>query len=101
MRRTPVHASLLEQPALGGVEARVAIVNATLAAAFALGLGLWAWLPAAMAAHALAAHATRRDPFVRQVCAGYLRQADRYDPWPRVGMRGGRRPPGCGRDLLC
>jgi len=37
-RRSPVHASLLEQPMLGGVESRVAIVNATLAAALALGM---------------------------------------------------------------
>ena len=101
VRQSSVHAALLERPMLGGVESRVAIVNATLAAALAMGLGLWAWLPAAVIVHALAARAMRRDPFARQVYAAYLRQADRYDPWPRAGMPRGARPPGFGRDLLC
>lgn len=100
-RRSPVHASLLEQPMLGGVESRVALVNATLAAALALGLGLWAWVPVAIVLHALAARATRRDPFARQVYAAYLRQADSYDPWPRTGLTRARRPRGFGPDLLC
>lgn len=86
---------------IGGVESRVAIVNATLAAALAMGLGLWAWLPAAVAVHALAARATRRDPFARRVYAGYLRQGNHYDPWPRVGLTRAARPNGFGRDLLC
>ncbi|MFN7753293.1 MAG: VirB3 family type IV secretion system protein [Pseudomonadota bacterium] len=100
-RQSPVHAALLEQPMLGGVESRVAIVNATLAAALVMGFGLWGWVPAAVAVHALAARATRRDPWARQVYAAYLRQADHYDPWPRVGSTRGQRPLGFGRDLLC
>jgi type IV secretory pathway TrbD component len=100
-RCTPVHRSLLEMKTLAGVEDRLAILNATLALAVAMGTGLWYWLGPALVLHMVAARLTRHDPWLRQVYTGYVRQADTYDPWPRVGMRRGRRPHGFGRDLLC
>jgi type IV secretion system protein VirB3 len=101
LRRTPVHRSLLEMKTLAGVEDRLAILNATFALAITMGAGLWHWLFIAVFLHLLAARLTRHDPWLRQVYAGYVLQADAYDPWPRPGMRRGRRPDGFGRDLLC
>jgi type IV secretory pathway TrbD component len=100
-RCTPVHRSLLERKTLAGVEDRLAILNATLAAAVTMGTGLWYWLFVALAIHMGAARLTRHDPWLREVYTGFVRQADTYDPWPRIAMRRGRRPDGFGRDLLC
>jgi type IV secretion system protein VirB3 len=96
-----VHPSLLEVKTLAGVEDRLAILNATFALAIAMGLELWLWLPCAVFIHLLFARMTRRDPCLMRVYAAFVRQGDRYDPWPRVGRARNRRPPGFGRDLLC
>ncbi len=101
LRSTPVYRSLLEMKTLGGVEDRIAIFNATLALAVVMGTGLWYWLLVATALHLALARMTRHDPWLRQVYIGYVRQCDRYDPWPRAGLRQGRRPAGFGGDLLC
>ncbi|MCE2946758.1 MAG: VirB3 family type IV secretion system protein [bacterium] len=100
-RRTPVHRSLLEMKTIAGVEDRLAILNGTFALAVAMGAGLWYWVFPALLLHMVAARLGRHDPWLRQVYTGYALQSDRYDPWPRVGMRRGRRPDGFGRDLLC
>ncbi|MBY0439573.1 MAG: VirB3 family type IV secretion system protein [Burkholderiales bacterium] len=101
LRCTPVHRSLLEMKTIAGVEDRLAILNATLALAVAMGAGLWYWLLAAFALHVVAARLGRHDPWVRQVYTGYALQSDAYDPWPRLAMRRSRRPDGFGRGLLC
>ncbi|MCA3070048.1 MAG: VirB3 family type IV secretion system protein [Rhodocyclaceae bacterium] len=101
LRSTPVYRSLLERKTIAGVEDRMAIFNATLALAVVMGSGLWYWLLAAAAFHIAIARMTRHDPWLRQVYIGYARQADRYDPWPRAGLRQGQRPAGFGCDLLC
>ncbi len=101
LRCTTVHGSLLQAKTIAGVEDRLAILNATCALAIVMGTGLWPYLGVALAAHVLAARATRDDPYLRSIWLQYLRQADRYDPWPCVRGRHGRRPHGFGRDLLC
>jgi len=100
-RATPVRQSLLEVRTLAGVEDRLAILNATFALAIVMGMGLWPWLGVAVALHVLAARLTRYDPYLRRIYIRFARQADQYDPWPRVGPASGRRPQGFGRDLLC
>lgn len=100
-RATPVRLSLLEVKTIAGVEDRLAILNATFALAIVMGTGLWPWLAVALALHVLAARLTRYDPYLRRIYIRFARQADRYDPWPRVAPACARRPPGFGRDLLC
>jgi type IV secretory pathway TrbD component len=100
-RSTPVYLSLLEPKMLAGVEDRLAILNATLGLAVAMGTGLWPWMFATLALHLAMARASRHDAWVRQVYIVHVGNADRYDPWPRTGQRRGRRPHGFGRDLLC
>jgi len=101
LRCSTVYRSLLERKTIAGVEDRLAIFNGTLALAVAMGTGLWYWLGVALALHLALARLTRHDPWLRQVYLCHIRLADRYDPWPRVGMRQGRRPAGFGRDMLC
>ena len=101
LRATPVHRSLLEVKTLGGVEDKLAIMNATVAVAIVMGLGLWPYIPAAMALHLVLARVTRRDPFTRRIYMRYNAQADRYDPWPQARQRRNCRPPGFGRAMLC
>jgi type IV secretion system protein VirB3 len=101
LRVTPVRSSLLEMKTIAGVEDRLAILNATFALAVVMGPGFWPWLGVALVLHLLAARMTRYDPCMRLVYIRYARQADCYDPWPRVGVTRARRPDGFGRDLLC
>lgn len=42
----------------------------------------------------------RKDPWLRPIYIRYMRQADRYDPWPEIEPRRGLRPIGFGRDTL-
>ncbi len=100
-RRTAVHRSLLEIKTIAGVEDRLAIANGTIAAALVLGLGLFAYLALAVALHLILARVTREDPCARRAYLRYCRQADLYDPWPRVRTRQGQRPDGLGRGMLC
>jgi type IV secretory pathway TrbD component len=101
LRATPVHRSLLEIKTIGGVEDKLAIMNGTFAVAIVMGLGLWLYLPVAIAMHLILARMTRRDPFTRRIYMRYNAQADRYDPWPHARQRRNRRPEGFGRSLLC
>jgi type IV secretion system protein TrbD len=100
-RATIVYRSLLEVKTIAGVEDRVAILNATFALAIVMASGLWPLILVAAGLHAALARCTREDPYLRRVYLCYVRQSGRYDPWPSVHGRSGRRPNGFGRGLLC
>jgi len=100
-RRTPVHRSLMEIKTIAGVERRIAIVNITIAAALTMAMHVWGYVAAAALLHAVLAYLTKRDPFLRPIYIRYNTQADAYDPWPHAVQRGGHRPYGFGRGVLC
>lgn len=70
----PVRRALIEPMLLGGAPRRVAIANATLAAAFGLGLRLWlVGLALWLIGHALAVWGARHDPMFVEVGRRHLR----------------------------
>ena len=70
----PVHRALTEHILLGGAPRAVAIANATLAAAIALGLRLWlAGLVLGLIGHAAAIWAAKRDPMFVEIVRRHLR----------------------------
>ncbi len=71
---TPVHRALTEPILIGGAPRSIAIVNATLAAAFGIGLRLWvAGLLLWFVGHTVAAWAAKRDPDFVEVVRRHLR----------------------------
>lgn len=100
-RKSKVHAALFEPKTIGGVEHSLAVMNGTLAVVFVIGLEFAAYIPVAVLAHALLAYVTKRDPRIRQIYRRYIRQGDRYDPWPHSKQRYNARPKGFGRGMLC
>lgn len=69
----PVHRALAEPILLAGAPRGLAIVNGTLAAAVGIGLHLWlVGLGIAVAGHALAVIAARRDPQILPVARRHL-----------------------------
>jgi type IV secretion system protein VirB3 len=71
----------LTQPIMfGGVPRTFAILNGTLAAIICLPLGLpILGLPLGLAAHAVAAWMTRRDPYFFEILMRHLRQEPYWD----------------------
>jgi len=70
----PVHRALTDPILLGGAPRAVAIANATLAAAIALGLRLWlAGLVLGLIGHAAAIWAAKRDPMFVEIVRRHLR----------------------------
>lgn len=71
----------LTQPILfGGVPRGFAIVNATMTAVIALPLGLpIIGVPLGLAAHAVAAWMTRRDPYFFEILLRHVRQESYWD----------------------
>ena len=69
----PVHRALAEPILLAGAPRALAIVNGTLAAAIGIGLRLWiAGVVMAIAGHALAVFAARRDPLILPVARRHI-----------------------------
>jgi type IV secretion system protein VirB3 len=100
-RSTPVHLSLLEVKKIGGVEARMAIMNGTMAAAITVGGKTLAFLPLAFVLHWFLRWVTKSDPHIIKVYMRYRLFGDIYDPWPRRAMVTNERPQGFSRGLLC
>jgi len=42
----------------------------------------------------------RGDPFLRPIYMRYMRQSDRYEPWPDISPKRAKRPIGYGRGVL-
>ena len=75
----PIHRALVEPILLGGAPRGIAILNATLAAALGLGLGMWiAGLILWMVGHSIAMVAAGRDPDFAPVLMRHLRQRGHY-----------------------
>jgi type IV secretion system protein VirB3 len=72
--------SLTQPIHFGGVPRGFAIINATLAAVISLPLGLpILGIPLGIAAHAIAAWMTKRDPYFFDVLLRHLRQPPYWD----------------------
>lgn len=100
-RVTPVHQSLLEVKTIGGVEARMAILNGTFSAAITFALESMYFLPIAVLTHIFLRWLTRRDPHIIKIYSQYRLLGSVYDPWPRRKQRTNMRPNGFGRGMLC
>lgn len=100
-RETAVHKSLLEPKTMGGVEARLAILNGTMFAALTMGLESIIVLPIGVLTHMLLRKLTERDPHIMRIYAQYRVFGDVYDPWARRNQRTNLRPKGFSRGVLC
>lgn len=101
LRMTPVRETLIEGKRIGGVEANMVIANLTITAAAVMGLYWYWWLILSWGLHKFLKHIYSKDRDVRRVYLAYARQADRYEPWPRINQRRMKRPIGWGRGMLC
>jgi len=101
LRRTPFRASLTQGKTIAGVEAQFIIANGTIAVAMVMGASQVYWIPVAWLLHQLLKKIYQADPNIRLVYIRYARQADRYDPWPRINQIHNHRPQGWGRYMLC
>lgn len=100
-RVTPVYVSLLEVKTIGGVEARMAILNGTMAAALTFGMNTPWFIPIAVVTHIMLRWLTRKDPHVITIYMQYRLLGAVYDPWPKRRQRTNLRPKGFGQGALC
>ncbi|HOJ78516.1 MAG TPA: VirB3 family type IV secretion system protein [Bacillota bacterium] len=76
--RIPIHHSLTEQILLGGVPRGIAILNGTLAAAFALGMHTITPLPICLVVHIVAMFAAKKDPQFFDCFKRHIQQKSYY-----------------------
>ena len=76
--RIKCHNSLTTPILLAGAPRRFAILNATVAAAFVLGLQLFYLLPIFIVFHVVAVLLAKRDPYLFEVVLRHLRQKKYY-----------------------
>ncbi|WP_028491644.1 VirB3 family type IV secretion system protein [Thioalkalivibrio sp. ALE19] len=101
LRQTPLRSSLMEGKRIAGVEDKLVIANGTIAAAMIMGMYWYWWIVIAWLLHRFLKHIYKQDPQARMVYMRYAKQADRYEPWPRINQKSGKRPQGWDRDTLC
>lgn len=99
-RRHEIHSVLSRPRLILGVDHKLAMLNMIAAAEFVLILGMPWMAPGFLVSHLVLAYATKRDPMIRPVYMRYMKQKDRYEPWPRTSGAN-QRPIGWGRGFLC
>lgn len=77
--RAPCHISLLTPMQMGGVPRDLAILNGTIAAAFAIGAGNYWILPVFIASHMLFRKLAKVDPYFFDVFREYVNDKPYYD----------------------
>jgi type IV secretory pathway TrbD component len=95
-----IHGSLLSVKMLAGVEVRIAVPLWAVVLAFVLVFHYFFVLPIGILMHLFLVWLFKQDDRVVDVYRAYSKQADVYDPWPRVDSET-KRPAGFGRDMLC
>jgi len=101
MRDETVYRPLAEPMLIAGVEQRLLLLNIGLLALIVwLFKFLW-WPVVTWLIHQFLKSLHRKDPHVRGVYLVYMRQGDRYEPWPEPRPRRNLRPEdGYGRGAL-
>lgn len=99
-----VFPALSRPPLLAGVDPKLLVVNYGFVL---LGMLLFrdlrivaVFAVLAVGVHLFLQGIFRRDPWMRMIYIRYMRQSDRYDPWPEIEPRRGLRPIGFGRGTL-
>ncbi len=100
-RSTIVHKSLLEVKTFLGVEARMAILNLTIAAALTMALQTPMLIPVAVIIHLCLRWTTKNDPHFLAIYRRFDLLGSVYDPWVHVKVRMNGRPDGFSKGMLC
>lgn len=101
MRLSAIHFSLIQPRQIGGVDARLLLINLGMFILFIVSLHIWYFLAVNFVLHHFSKRVCKGDPFILPVYVKYARQGDVYDPWPHVGQRRFARPSGFAKGLLC
>lgn len=102
LRTSPLHLSLMDTvPIFMGAEKSLAVANLSITMAFVMAAQVWQWLLVGPVVHAFLVWLTKRDPLTRMIYIRYMRQGNRYDPWPRDGHQLNPRPRGFCQGVLC
>lgn len=100
-RSTPIHRSLMEVKSTAGAEFIPTLINFTLLGVMVMGPRFYWWPVVTWVIQKVLKWMFASDPQKSLVVSRYLREGDRYDPWPRPDSRN-KRPYKMGRDLpLC
>lgn len=97
-----VYRSLAVPVLIDGAEPRLMLVNIGLAAFFVVTLKTFglAFLPVSWGLHKVIQVMGKKDPFLRRAYLVYMRQADRYEPWPEKQPKRSRRPTNIGSGIV-
>ena len=101
MRTTPGHQAMLEVKSAAGAEFAPTVANLTVCLIMLMGPNFYWWPLLACFVQKLLQWMFRRDPHLGLIFLRYMREGDRYDPWPRANQLLNKRPMGAARDLLC
>ncbi|MHB1676414.1 MAG: VirB3 family type IV secretion system protein [Sulfuriferula sp.] len=98
VRRTPVATRLSEVKMLAGGEFKLVMANAAFAFVVMALLHIWQYGLVAILIHLTLVIAARSDKQTREIYLEYIKQGERYVPWPEpVLQKQNQRPVGYGR----
>ncbi len=87
VRRTPVSTRLSEVKMLAGGEFKLVMANVAFAFLVIVLLHIWQYGVVAVAIHLVLMISAQSDKQTREVYLEYVRQGDRYVPWPEPALQ--------------
>lgn len=99
-RPSKLYTGLASPPLIAGTEPQLLMLNVGVFLFMFISFKAWWWLGVAWVMHQLMKSMSKGDPFMRSVYLVYMRQADRYEPYPEAMPRRRLRPVRFGRGVV-
>ena len=101
VRSSKVRRALTEPLLIAGAERSLCLINIGVLLFTWVSLRVWWWTLGAFLIHIVLVYVAKDDADMRKIYIRYSLQGDKYDPWPHVSQRRGRRPLGFGQGETC
>jgi len=95
-----VYTALSTPMLLLGGEFRLVVFNAGFYLFMLILIKAWWWFPVTWLVHQFLKSITKNDPWLRKIYLVYMKQSNRYEPFPESAPKRGLRPIGCGRGAV-
>lgn len=95
-----LYVGLASPPLIAGTESQLLMLNVGLFLFMFISFKAWWWPVISWVIHQVMKSMSKGDPFLRGVYLIYMRQADRYEPYPEAHPRRRLRPMKFGRSVV-
>lgn len=95
-----LYVGLATPPLIAGTEPQLLMLNVGLFLFMLTSFKAWWWFLVSWVIHQMMKSMSRGDPFMRSIYLIYMRQSDRYEPYPEAQPRRRLRPLKFGRGVV-